>query len=465
MLDATTVEAIRRDHFESGMPIRQIARDRSLSRNTVRKALRHGAESFRYRRTSQPRPRIGAWTTELEGMLEENLRRHCQNRETIVQLHRRLSDLGYDGSYDSVRRFAARWRAERSSATASIPMRFEPGEAYRFDWSQEEVVLDGTPTAVHIAHMRLCYSHAFLVRAYSRDAPEMWCDAHDRAFGLFGGACATGIYSHSKPPLRRVIALSPGEFRPELLDLAAHYGVRPIACKPSGDWRKSSTERQFRDARRPLFDPPPTAPSLAALNDWLESRCVEEAKRRRHPALDGSTVWQAFERERPALSPAGTPFDGHRASNARASLTCLVPFERNRYSVHAEAAGRQVEIRAHADRIRVIFQGEAVADHPRSFETGRIVYDPIHYLPALAAKPCALRNGAPFREWRPPGAIGAVCRKLSDAADADRQIVEILSHIPRLGQAAVESACRKALAGSDCSARAVERILTRNRPR
>ena len=69
MLIVETIARIRRDHLERGIPIRQIARDLKLSRNTVRKAIRGDVGAFRYKRTVQPLPKLGPWVAELERLL------------------------------------------------------------------------------------------------------------------------------------------------------------------------------------------------------------------------------------------------------------------------------------------------------------------------------------------------------------------------------------------------------------
>src|SRR3546814_7803688 len=102
----------------------------------------------------------------------------------------RIQDLlardGFEGSYDAVRRYAARWRVTRrkdagEGATAFIPMTFHPGEAYQFDWSHEDVEIAGKPMRVKVAHARLCASRTPYVRAYPRESQEMLFDAHARA--------------------------------------------------------------------------------------------------------------------------------------------------------------------------------------------------------------------------------------------------------------------------------------------
>ncbi len=71
-----------------------------------------------------------------------------------------------------------------------VPLAFDPGEAYQFDWSHETVVLAGVTTKVKVAHLRLCHSRMFIVRAYPRESQEMVFDAHIRGFAFLAAhAC------------------------------------------------------------------------------------------------------------------------------------------------------------------------------------------------------------------------------------------------------------------------------------
>src|SRR3546814_18189236 len=80
------------------------------------------------------------------------------------------------------------------TATAFVPLSFDPGEAYQFDWSHEVIVMAGVTTTVKVAHVRLSHSRMFFVAAYPRETQEMVFDAHARAFAFFGGVCTLGIY-------------------------------------------------------------------------------------------------------------------------------------------------------------------------------------------------------------------------------------------------------------------------------
>jgi hypothetical protein len=88
--------------------------------------------------------------------------------------------------------------------------------------------------------------------------------------------------------------------------------------------------------------------------------------------------------------------------------------------------------------------GRIVAEHPRSFGRGETVYDPWHYVPVLARKPGALRNGAPFKDWVLPAAMERVRRKLAGVDDGNRQMVDILTAVLTDGLPAVEAACTEA---------------------
>jgi hypothetical protein len=120
-------------------------------------------------------------------------------------------------------------------------------------------------------------------------------------------------------------------------------------------------------------------------------------------------------------------------------------------------------VRAYADRIELRQNGRLVGEHPRCFGRDRSIYDPWHYVPVLTRKPGALRNGAPFKDWVLPAGLDRVRRKLGNADDGDRQMVDILSAVLTDGLPAVEAACTEALREGVHSADVVLNILARQR--
>jgi hypothetical protein len=215
--------------------------------------------------------------------------------------------------------------------------------------------------------------------------------------------------------------------------------------------------------RERFFTPRLRVASYEELNAWLLDRCIAYAKAHKHPELTDRTIWQAFEAERPQLVQITGPFDGFHATQASVSKTCLVRFDNNKYSVASRAVGRPVEIQAYADRIVIRQDGAIVGEHRRHFGRGATIYDPWHYVPVLARKPGALRNGAPFKDWMLPASLERVRRKLKGSNDGDRQMVKILCVVLTDGLAAVEAACAEALADGVHSADIVLNILARRR--
>jgi transposase len=465
MLILETIAKIRRAFFVQGKSIKLICRELSVSRKVVRKVIRSDATEFRYEREAQPLPKIGPWTDQLDELLLANEGKAARERLTLIRLFEELRGRGYSGGYDAVRRYAGRWSKERghSTAAAYVPLTFAPGEAYQFDWSHEIVLLEGVTVTVKAAHVRLCHSRMLFVRVYPRETQEMVFDAHDRAFALFKGTCGRGIYDNMKTAVETIFVGKKRLYNRRFLQMCSHYLVEPVACTPASGWEKGQVENQVGLVRERFFTPRLRFKNLDELNAWLLDQCIAYAKAHHHPELTHQTIWEVFEAERPKLVRYTGRFDGFHSVPASVSKTCLVRFDNNKYSVAASAVGRPVEVYAYADRIVIRQEGRIVAEHPRSFSRGDTLYDPWHYVPVLARKPGALRNGAPFKDWVLPAAMERVRRKLAGVDDGNRQMVDILTAVLADGLPAVEAACAEAIAQGVHSADVVLNILARQR--
>ena len=465
MLVVETIAKIRRAFFRDGKPIKAICRDLGVSRKVVRKVIRSGATEFRYEREVQPLPKIGRWSDELDQLLTANEGKSPRERLTLIRIFEELRGRGYEGGYDAVRRYARKWAKDRGQATAAayVPLSFAPGEAYQFDWSHEIVLLSGVTVTVKVAHVRLCHSRMMFARAYPRETQEMVFDAHDRAFAFFKGACRRGIYDNMKTAVETIFIGKDRLYNRRFVQMCSHYLVDPVACTPASGWEKGQVENQVGLVRERFFTPRLRFRTLDELNDWLTDKCVGYAKAHRHPELSEHTIWEVFAAERPKLVPYAGRFDGFHAVPASVSKTCLVRFDNNKYSVAASAVGRPVEVHAYADRIIIRQDGRVVGEHRRSFGRGETTYDPWHYVPVLARKPGALRNGAPFKDWVLPAAMERIRRKLAGVDDGNRQMVNILTAVITDGLPAVETACAEAILHGVHSADVVLNILARQR--
>ena len=192
----------------------------------------------------------------------------------------------------------------------------------------------------------------------------------------------------------------------------------------------------------------PDFPSLAALNDWLETRCRELWAQTLHSSQPGAIV-DVWAEEVGRLMQLSRPFDGFVEHAKRVSPTCLVHLDRNRYSVPASFANRPVSVRVYPERIVVVAEGQVVCEHRRVFarsherKSTTTVYDWRHYLAVVQRKPGALRNGAPFVEL--PPAFRALQQRMLKTPGGDREMVEILALVLQHDEQAVLAAVELAL--------------------
>lgn len=465
MLIVETIRKIRLAAHRDQKSIRQIAKELNLARNTVRKALRNDQTAFSYERKLQPRPKLGPYTEKLVEQLEADQKLPKKMRRIVQILFEELQIQGYEGGYDSVRRYVQAWRREHGIKTSQvfIPLTFDPGDAFQFDWSHEKIELGGMPSTIKVAHLRLSHSRFFLTVAYPRETQEMVFDAHRRAFDLFGGSCRRGIYDNMKTAVNKIMAGKERQFNTRFSQMCSHYLFEPVACTPASGWEKGQVENQVRTVRRRFFIPRLKVNSFTELNEWLQAQCISWAKTHKHPTIKDKTVWQVFEDEKPYLLKTKHPFDGYAERPARVTPSSLISFDRNRYSVDCSHVGQTVQLRVYADKIVIVSNGAVVGEHERFFGRDHTVFNPWHYLSVLEQKPGALRNGAPFKEWDLPESIGQLGEALQKRfSDWDRQFVGILSAVPLYGMAAVQNACKKALSSRTISKDVVLNLLNRS---
>lgn len=229
--------------------------------------------------------------------------------------------------------------------------------------------------------------------------------------------------------------------------MASHYVFEPEFCNPAAGWEKGQVEKNVQDARNRLWQVMPVFRDLAELNQWLEDRCIALWAETKHRGLSG-TIADAWEAEKPMLMALPLAFDGFVEHSKRVSPTCLVTFERNRYSVPASFANRRISLHVYPERLVVVAEGQTVCTHDRIIERshhkpGRVIYDWRHYLAVIQRKPGALRNGAPFTEM--PDAFRRLQDHMLSKEGGDREMVDILSLVLHHDEDAVLCAVELAL--------------------
>jgi len=456
VIDMALLSVIRRWHFRDEMPIREIERRTGLSRNTIRKYLRAGTVEPKFKVPERP-SKLDPFAEKLSGWLRTESGKSRKQRRTAKQMHADLVVLGYDGSYGRVAAFVRSWKAERqreaqtSGRGTFVPLVFAAGEAFQFDWSEDWAVLGGRQTKLQVAHTKLSHSRAFAVRAYPLQTHEMLFDALTQAFRVLGGVPRRGIFDNMRTAVDRIGAGKARQVNARFAAMASHYLFEPEFCNPASGWEKGQVEKNVQDARRRLWQAHgpsgPSFPDLDALNVWLEAQCIAQWAQIEHGVLPG-TVADVHAAEVASLMPPGRPFDGFVEHTKRVSPTCLVSFERTRYSVPASFANRPVSVRIYPDRIVIAAEGQILCEHSRIIDRshhtcGRTIYNWRHYLAVIQRKPGALRNGAPFAEM--PDAFRQLQSQLLRRPGGDREMAEILALVLQHDEQAVLCAVELAL--------------------
>ena len=168
---------IRRMFHRDGLTVHEISRRTKLSRNTIPKYLNSGVIEPRYppRKSTSV---LDPFAAQLASWLDVNQRSTRKRRRTLRQMHAALQAMGFTGSYDRVAAFARVWRqAElertRTAGKVFVPLEFDPGEAFQFDWSDDEAVIAGKTVKLSVSQFKLAHSRAFVLRAYWHQRHEM----------------------------------------------------------------------------------------------------------------------------------------------------------------------------------------------------------------------------------------------------------------------------------------------------
>lgn len=447
------LSVIRRWHGRDKLSIREISRRTGLSRHTIRKYLASGTVEPKYPPRSSAN-KLDPFAATLSAWLKREARRNRKRRRSLKMLHRDLVDLGFDGSYDRVAAFARDWRQQQREADKQasrgtyIPLIFAPGEAFQFDWSEDSARIGPRQMKLQVGHFKLCHSRAFMLRAYPLQTHEMLFDAHNQCLRALGGIPRRGIYDNMKTAVDKVGRGKQRQVNARFRAMVSHFMFESDFCNPAAGWEKGQVEKNVRDARFRLWQDAPAFRDLAALNVWLEQRCKELWHEIRHPEQTDQTIAEVYADEQPALMAVPPPFDGFIEHAKRVSPTCLIVFERNRYSVPAALANQVISLRVYADRLVMVARAEVIAEHERIFSRdhtspGKTSYDWRHYLAVVQRKPGALRNGAPFTTM--PKSFRTLQSVLLKQLGGDREMVDILALVLQHDEYLVEQAVREAI--------------------
>jgi len=367
MLEMDEFKNIRSLH-ERGASIRTIAHELHMSRNTVRKYLLSD-EPPEFHAPVNPSPALAPFEDEIRAGLTKGF-----NGSRILKgLHK----LGYHGPQATFYRALA-----RLAQTTQLPnaiQRFEttPAHQAQYDWSEYVIPGACAPVKVYVSCLILGYSRFRHYHATLDVTQPSIFEAIEAGFAAFGGVPKQVLFDNPRALVTRV--------RPHLvwndvlLALADHYGFLPLACWPSRAQTKGKVENPFGYLEAQFI--------LGLL--WngfpdfgLRLRTFEQEVNQRPHGTTGVPPIELLAEERSVLTPLpGNPFISPASDFRHVTLDCLIAFERRRYSVPWQYAGKTVWIKIHAGAELEVYSqaGVMIARHTLERGPRRVIIKAEHY--------------------------------------------------------------------------------------
>jgi transposase len=270
----------------------------------------------KYRRESAKATKLSAHEAELEQALKADAKRPKKERRTAKALFAQIKAAGYEGGYTRVTDFIHKWRQAEGQGVASkafVPLRFELGEAFQFDWSEDGLLIGGVYYRLQVSHMKLCASGAFWLVAYPSQGHEMLFDAHTRSFAALGGVARCGIYDNMRTAVDKVKKGKGRVVNARFAAMCAHYLFDPDFCNTASGWEKGRVEKDVQDSRRRIWVEVGERRfgCFAGLNAWLGERCRALWQELRHPQHKEFSIAEMLELEQSHLMPMPAAFDGY----------------------------------------------------------------------------------------------------------------------------------------------------------
>ena len=378
-------------------------------------------------------------------------------RHTAKRIFERLRDEhGYDGGYTIVADYVRETRQRRSEKF--VPLHHPPGHA-QVDFGEAIGIIGGERRKLHVFFMDLPYSDAAFMKAYPAETTEAFLDGHVSALAFFGGVPQSILYDNAKLAVARICGDGTRERTRAFTGLISHYLFRDRFGRPGKGNDKGKVEGLVKNGRRRFLTPVPVAASFEELNARLEAACLADQDRKAGRHME--TIGERLLSDLSAFRPLPTaPFEPCEVRAAQVSSTSLVRYRSNDYSVPTTHGHRSVTVKGYVDEVVILTGSEEIARHPRSYERGAFVFDPLHYLALIEQKPGALDQAAPLQGWELPDEFGHL-RRLLEARlgnKGKREFIQVLRLMEVLDQNLVALAVARAIKLGALSFDAVKQI-------
>jgi transposase len=415
-------ETVRLRCVRDGEPIKQVARDLGLSKNTVRKYVRtlEPPQHDGFKRTC----RLDRYRYHIDDLIRRS------PKITAVRIGQQLRafvDLDLEISERSLREYIAVRKRDICGREAFVRALYVPGDQMQFDFTPVELIISGVLTKVHLFVARLSYSGRLFARVSYREDQVALFAGMLGAIVHFGGVPRVGVFDNAKTAVTRVLR---GRNREENEAFRAFCGALALEVEfaaPGRGNQKGGVEGFCGFVEDNMFRPTPECENLDAVNLELEWFCRNDESRK--SSTHQETIGERFARERPKLRPLPNVLPSPCVRRfARINKFAEAICETNRYSVPTQWAHRDAVLEIFEDRLRIVVDDQVVAEHKRCTGKHQTMLDVRHAIELLAFKHRSVERAEIIAQSRLPAPLLALRDRLleHDRARAGRAFVAVL---------------------------------------
>jgi transposase len=396
---------------EAGMSMRAVARETGHDRKTVRRVWNEyraltrqmeevGADvkAIQSQMTEEPKydgskRRKRKYTEELdtrlmeivaeEGKKERLMGAGHKQKLTNKQIHKKLTDEGYDISLVTINIELARIRKKHKEVF--IRQAYEYGDRLEYDFGEVYLNCGEGMKVYHMAVLSSPGSGFRWLYLYTNQKKEVFMDSHVRFFEMIGGCHREVVYDNMKNVVSKFIGKNGKELNPDLVKMSMYYGFQINVTNCFKGNEKGHVENSVKVLRNQIFSGEYTFGNL------------EEARAYAHSRLLKLNEGSAIETEKKCLIAYKPPLELAAISENSVNPYGMVCVDTAFYSVPEYLVGKKVTVKKYHDSVRVYAANELVCTHKRVFGNGNMQVDICHYLNTLYKKPGAVRNSVALK--------------------------------------------------------------------
>ena len=407
----TKQEIVIRSHRE-GKSQRCISRELGISRKTVRKYIeeyvqlqrecsgsepvlsQYLSEAPKYKGSKRPKRKL---TPKVQSLIDELLSKNEENRQKGMRkqllkgtdIHAYLLSAGHEISYSTVCAYIAECRnSTKRSSEAFIRQEHQPGAQCEFDWGLVKLEIGGKLEQIQLAVFTSAYSNYRYASLYRRQDTLAFQESHVSFIDHCGVVFQQMLYDNMRVAVGKFVGAHEKEPTRALLQLRGHYQFTHRFCNFYRGNEKGHVERSVEYIRRKAFGLKNSFATLEEAEEWLLS--VLERLNRTAQQLTGKTAAELFDEEKNLLPPAPEKMHCSELTIAKVDKYSTFSYKSNRYSVPDHLVGRHVDVQASSHVLRIYYEGQLVAEHPRHYGARQWIITIEHYLETFRRKPGAL---------------------------------------------------------------------------